>query len=167
MLKPLLTGSYVFVLLFVGSLSAQAQVPQPTSPPSQSQVPVVPQAKITPDELQKFARSLKQLLVVEQGVKQEMAQAIGQSGLSEQRLREIYQAKKNPSTQPTTAITLQEKQKFDKTFARLREIQQKANSKELQAIQKEGLQPERFNQILIAVRQDPTLQQKVRKMIQG
>jgi len=167
MLKPLLTGSYVLVLLLFGSLSAQAQVSQSTSPPSQPQVPVVPQAKISPDELQKFARSLKQLLVIQQGVKQEMAQVVGQSGLSQQRFMEIYQARKNPSTQPTTAITSQEKQNFDKTFTRLGEIQQKAQSKEQQTIQKEGLQPERFYQILMAVRQDPTLQQKVRQMIQS
>ncbi|MBR8835479.1 MAG: DUF4168 domain-containing protein [Stigonema ocellatum SAG 48.90 = DSM 106950] len=189
MLKPLLTGSYVFVLLLAGSLSAQAQVPQPPSSSSQPQAPTAPQgnpssqprvptapqgnpssqpqAQISPDELQKFARSLKQLLAIEKGLNQEMAQVVSKSGMSQERFSEIYQAQKNPSTQPKTAITSQEKQQFQKTFTKLGEIQQKGQSKMEQVVKKEGLDPARFNQILVTVRQDPTLLQKVRQMIQS
>jgi hypothetical protein len=36
-----------------------------------------------------------------------------------------------------------------------------------QVLQKEGLNPESFNKIEAAVRQDPALQQKVREIIQS
>jgi len=166
-LKQLLTGSYVFVFLLAGSLSAQAQVPQPASPSTQPQVPTAPQAQISSEELKKFARTLKQLLVIEQGVNQQIAQAVSQSGLSEQRLTEIYQAQKNPSVQPTTAITSKEKQQFQKTFTKVGEIQQQGQSKTQQVFQKEGLEPTRFKQIFATVKQDPSLKQKVQQMIQS
>lgn len=177
--KQILTGSYVFVFLLASSLSAHAQVPKPASPSaspsasppaspsSQPQVPATSQTKVNPDELQKFARSLKQLLVIEQGANQQIVQLIGQSGLSQPRFLEIYKAQRTPSAQPTKAVTSQEKQQFDKAFTSLRSIQQEANTKMQQVLQKEGLNPESFNKIEAAVRQDPALQQKVREIIQS
>lgn len=171
MLKQFLTGSSVFGFLLVTSLSAQAQVPQSTSPSTQLQPPASsqtqPQSQISQDELQKFARSLKQLLTIQQGTKQEMSQVVEGSGLGQKRFLEIYQAQKNPSAQPKPAISSQEKQQFDKAFTRLGQIQQQAQSKMQQAVQKEGLNPVRFNQILTLVRQDPKLQQQVQKLIRS
>ncbi|NMG11062.1 hypothetical protein DP117_30985 [Brasilonema sp. UFV-L1] len=171
MFKQILIGSYVSVFLLVSSLSAYAQAPKPTSPSSQPQVPVTPQTsgttKVSPEELQKFASSLKQLLVIEQGANQQITQIVSKSGLSEQRFLEINKAQENPSQQPAKAITSQEKQQFDKAFTSLRSVQQETNTKMQQILQKEGLQPERFKQINAAVRQDPTLQQKVREMIKS
>lgn len=171
--KPIITGSYIFVFLLASSLSAHA-VPKPVSPvspsvspSSQPQVPVTPPTKVNPDELQKFARSLKQLLVIEQGANQQITQLIGQSGLTQPRFLEIYKAQQTPSSQPTKAVTSQEKQQFDKAFTSLRSIQQEANTKMKQVLQKEGLNPESFNKIEAAVRQDPQLQQKVREIIQS
>jgi len=57
-----------------------------------------------------------------------MAQVIQQQGLSEKRIEEIYQARKNPQVQPTTAITLEETKKFG-TTAKIEKIQQATESK--------------------------------------
>ena len=105
--------------------------------------------------------------MIEQGVNQQIAQEVSKSGLSEQRFTEIYQAQNNPSSQPTTAITSQEKQKFQKTFTKLGEIQHQGQSKMQQVVKKEGIEPARFQQIMAAVKQDPTLKQKVQQMIQS
>ncbi|MBW4632650.1 MAG: DUF4168 domain-containing protein [Iphinoe sp. HA4291-MV1] len=183
MFKQILTGSYVFFFLLVSSLSAHAQAPtKPASPSpslspslspspsSQPQAPAIPQTsqtKVSPEELQKFASSLKQLIVIEQGANQQITQIISQSGLSQQRFLEVYKSQRNPSEKPKQAVTSKEKQQFDKAFTNLRSIQQEANTKMQQVLQKEGLPPERFNQIEAAVRQDPALQQKVREMIKS
>jgi tetrahydromethanopterin S-methyltransferase subunit G len=163
--KQLLIGSSVLAFLLTGSLSAQAQAPKPTAPSSQPQT--APQTQISSAELEKFARSLKQLLAIEQGANQQIVQAIGQSGLSQQRFVELYKAQRNPSNQPTQKVTPQEKQQFDKALTSLSDIQQKAETQMKEVLQKEGLQIERFNQIEAQVRQDTQLQQKVRQMIQG
>ncbi|ARV58106.1 hypothetical protein BZZ01_05180 [Nostocales cyanobacterium HT-58-2] len=176
MFKQILTGGYVFAFLLVGNLSAQAQVQKPVAPPFQQQTPAAPQTQATPaapqtqvspEELKKFASTIKQLIVIEQGANQEMTQVVGQSGLSQERFMEIHRSQRNPSSQPTKTVTPQEKQQYDKAFSRLGQIQQQAESKMQQVVQKEGLKVERFNQIEAAVRQDPALQKKVREMIQS
>lgn len=166
MLKRLLTGSCVFVMLFVGTLSAQAQAPQP-APSKKPQAPAASQPQFSQEELQKFAKTMKQMLAIQESTNQEMKQVVGQSGLSEERFMEIYQSQKDPSAKPKKAITSPEKEQYDKAFVRLEGIQQKTREKMQQIVQKEGLEPARFNQILATVRQDPALQQKVRQMIQS
>ncbi|KYC37173.1 hypothetical protein WA1_46955 [Scytonema hofmannii PCC 7110] len=171
MFKQLLTGSCIFLFLLVGNLSVQAQ-PKPVSPSSspQSQPPASntpTNTQVSSEELQKFARTIKQLIGIEQNANQEMSQTITKSGLSQQRFMEIYKSQKTPSAQPTQAVSSQEKQQFEKAFTNLRQIQQQAETKMKQVLQTEGLQPERFNQIEAAVRQDPALQKKVREMIKG
>jgi hypothetical protein len=166
MLKQLLTGSSVLVLLLAGGLSAQAQVPQSSSSPSSSQLTGTPQTQVSPDDLQKFARSIKQLRVIQQGERQQIVQLVSQSGLSRERFMEIYQAQQTPPQQPKQAITPKEQQQFNIAFAKIGQIQQQNQSKKERVVQKEGLQPARFNQILEAVRQDSSLQEKVKQMIQ-
>ncbi|GAB1539850.1 hypothetical protein NUACC21_25180 [Scytonema sp. NUACC21] len=169
MFKQFLTGSCISLFLVVGNLSAQAQQ-KPTSPTPQTQPPASntsTNTQVSSEELQKFARTIKQLITIEQGANQEMTQVIAKSGLSQPRFMSIYKAQRTPSEQPKQAITPQEKQQFEKAFASLREIQQQAETKMQQVLQTEGLRPERFNQIEAVVRQDPALQKKVREMIKG
>lgn len=173
MFKQLLTGSCIFIFLLVGNLSVQAQQkpvsPSPSlSPQSQPPASNTPtNTQVSSEELQKFARTIKQLIGIEQNANQEMTQVIGKSGLSQQRFFEIYKLQKTPSAQPTQAVSSQEKQQFEKAFTSLRQIQQQAETKMQQVLQTEGLKAERFNQIEAVVRQDPALQKKVREMIKG
>nr|WP_202895398.1 DUF4168 domain-containing protein [Iningainema tapete] len=152
-------------MLFVGTLSAQAQAPQP-SPNKKTQAPAA-SAKVSQEELKKFAQTMKQLQPIVNSRNQEMKQVVSQSGLSEERFLEIYQSQRDASAKPTKAITPQEKQQYEKALPRLSQIQEQAQVKMQQVFQKEGLEPARFNQILAAVRQDPALQQTVQKMIQS
>jgi hypothetical protein len=167
--KQILTGSYVFVFLLVSSLSAHAQAPKPASGSSSpsSQIPGTPQTKVSPEELQKFANSLKQLRVIKQGAVQQMGDVINKSGLSQERFLEIYKSQQNPPEKLKRAITSQEKQQYEKTVTSLKSIQEQADTNMQQVLQKEGLGLERFNQIQVAISQDPALQQKVREMIKS
>lgn len=164
MFKQLLTGGSFFALLLASSLSAQAQIQQP---PRQPQAPAVPQVQIAPEDLQKFSNAIKQLQVIQQESITQMSQVVLREGLSEQRFIQIYQSQRNPSAQPTVKITQEEQQKFEQASTRIREVQQTNQVKMMQVVEKEGLDVERFNQILAAVRQNPTLQQKVQQMIQS
>jgi LAS superfamily LD-carboxypeptidase LdcB len=172
--KQFLTGSCISLFLLVGNLSVQAQQkpisPSPSSAP-QSQPPASntpTNTQISSDELQKFARTIKQLIGITESANQEMSQVVSKSGLSQQRFIAIHKSQSTPSaTKPTPAVTSQEKQQYEKAFASLRQIQQQADTKMQQVLQAEGLQIDRFNQIEAAVRQDPALQKRVRDMIKG
>ncbi len=163
MLKQLLTGGSILILVLVG-MPAQAQTQNPAPKPP---APASPQAPVSPAELQKFAKSVKQILMIEQGAQTEMAQAIKAEGLSEGRFIEIYQTQQNSQAQPKTAVTPQEKQKYDKAFTKLGEIEKKTQSKLVQVLQKEGLEVKRFNEILVAVRGNPSLREQVQQLLKS
>lgn len=164
MLKQLLTGGSILTLVLVGSFSAQAQTQNPAPQPP---VQTAPQTPVSSAELQKFAKSVKQILVIEQGAQTEMAQVVKAEGLSEGRFIEIHQAQQNPKAQPKTAVSPQEKQKYDKAFTKLGEIEKKTQSQMVQVLQKEGLEVKRFNEILVAVRGNPSLRQQVQQMLKS
>lgn len=161
MLKQILSSGSVCALLLTGNLSSQAQTP---TPPSSSQLQA-PQVQVPPAELQKFAQSIKQLQAVRQQAETAMVRAVQREGLSETRFVQIYQAQQNPQAQPKSAATAPEKQKFDKAFTQIVQIQQQTQVKMQQVFQQQGLGVQRFNQILAAVKQSPTLRQKVLQLI--
>ncbi len=146
-----------------GSSPSNRSSPDSTTKPSTAS----PSAEVSPIELQKFAHALKRLVPIQQGVKTQIIQTLQQQNLSEKRFSEIYQARKNPQAQATSAITPQETQKFDQIAAKLQQIQKSTQSKMAQVVRGEGLDVQRFNQILVAVRQNPALRQKVREMIRS
>jgi len=160
MFKLFLTGSSVLVLL-LASLSAQAQTQAPAPQPQQ----VAPQANISQQELQKFTSAIKQLQAIQQQSRTEMVQAVQRQGLSEQRFVQIYQAQQNP--QSGTKVSPQEKQNFEKAITQIKAIQQQTQPKMQQAVKSQGLEVQRFNQILASVQQNPALQQKVRQMLKS
>lgn len=164
MFNQFLTGSFLFALLLVSTLSAQAQTQQP---PRQPQTLVVPQVQILPEELQKFSTAIKRILVIQEASITQMRQVVQREGLNEQRFMQIYQAQRSPSAQQSVNIAQEEQQKFEQASRRIREIQQEAEPKMEQAVKNVGLNVERFNQIFAAVKRDSALQQKVQQMIQS
>lgn len=164
MLKQLLTGGSILTLVLVSSLPATAQVQNPAP---QAPVQGAPQTQVSSEELQKFANSVKLILTIEQGAQTKMEQAVKAEGLSQERFMAIYQAQQNPKTQPKPAVSSQEKLKYDTAFAKLGQIQKETQSQMTNVLQKEGLEVKRFNEILVVVRQNPELRQKVQQLIKS
>lgn len=161
MLKSLLAGGVVFALWFVSSsLPAQAQ-----AMPAQEQQ--VPASQISDQELEQFASVIKQLQSIQETGEAQMIEAVQSEGLSPERYLEILQGQRNAETQPTSEVTDEEQQNFEQARNRLVEIQQMMQSKMQQAVEAEGLNVERFEQILVAIQQNPTLQQRVEQLLEG
>ncbi len=164
MRRQLLLGGSILALLLAGSLPARTQAQEPAS---QLQAQEASQAKISQEELQQFAKAIKQLQAIQQESEQKVVKAIQGEGLSQERFREISQLQQNPETQSTTEVTEEEMQSFEKAAARVTELLQAAQSKMEQAVRAEGLEIQRFNQIATAVRQTPALQQELQQMTQN
>lgn len=148
------------------SKPAPAEKPAPAASPAPAS-PTTPQTKISDDELKKFAGATKQLLAIVNDAEGQMVQAVQKQGLSETRFNEIYQSKKNPTVKPAAQITPKEEESYKQAVSQLTQIQEAARAKMDKAVQGQGLQMERFNQIFVAVQNDPQLRQEVRKMIQN
>ncbi len=115
-------------------------------------------------ELQKFASAVPQLRTVEEGTQKEIAEVIKKSGIEEARFNEIYQAQQSPTGQ-TAEVSPEEQQTFTQALSEIQKIEEKSKAEQEKVIQSQGLQPERFMEILISLRQDPELRTKIQKML--
>jgi DNA-binding transcriptional MerR regulator len=93
----------------------------------------------------------------------EMSQALEEIGLSPEVFREILQAKQDPEAESDASE--EELQKFDSATQELSQIQRETQSDMKEAVESEGLEVARFQQILSAVREQPDLQKQVQQII--
>lgn len=162
MFKQLIASSSMLMVLLFGALAAQAQTQQPAP---QSQPPAAPATQISPEELQKFAQTVKQLQALDQQAQSAMLQAVEAQGLTKERFFEIYQSQQNP--QASTELDSQEEQRFQQSLSQVQDIQEQTQAKMEQMVQAQGFEVPRFNQIMATVLKDPELQREVLQMIQG
>jgi len=170
MYKQLLTGSFLITLLFAVGLPARAQTTTEQAPASQepaSQEPAAPQKEVSSEELQRFANAVKQILTIEQDYQGRMAQAVENTGLSAERYIEIRKSQDSSTAQPSAEMSQEEKQNYEQANAQVTQLVQEADSKKKEAVQAQGLDLQRFNEIFAAIQQDPSLQQQVQQMIQN
>jgi Domain of unknown function (DUF4168) len=121
-------------------------------------------------ELQKFAKVIPQLQEIQQSAQQQVSEAIQSAGLSEDRFRELYTAQQPAAggataPQASTPATPQEREAVQEVVAQLETIKNETQTRREQAVTSQGLQLNRFNEILTAVRQDADLQQQLQRML--
>ncbi|GAX38159.1 DUF4168 domain-containing protein [Nodularia sp. NIES-3585] len=171
MLKQLLKGSAVFVLLWAGNFSALAQAPESKPQTQLSQVPVSPgQTTVSQEELQQFASVIPSLQEIGQASQQRAVQVIEQSPLSVERFQELSGGPQSPGAEPSppaAPASPEEEQTFNQVASEVQLIQQETLSQQEEAVRAGGLEPNRFNEILAAIQQDPALQQQVQQLIQS
>ncbi|NJR37820.1 MAG: DUF4168 domain-containing protein [Leptolyngbyaceae cyanobacterium CSU_1_4] len=160
-----------------GTTPAQSPTRAPASPEAPSAAPTSPQspsgapatetpAAVSPAELQKFAEVIPQLQEIQKTAQQQVSEAIKKAGLSEDRFRELYSVQQSPTTaQASTPATPQEQQAVQQVATQLETIQSETQTRRVQAVESQGLELTRFNEILTAVRQDADLQQQLQQIL--
>ena len=164
MLKSFVLSSLVGALVVANCSLASSQTP--TSVP-EMMAQASSTAEITPEELQQFVQTLKQLREVEVQAQQQMAQAVQSQGLTPERFMEILgQNQPNPDSAAKN-VSSDEKEKFDQALTQVRGILREAESQKLEVLQAQGMEPERFNQIIAAVQEQPSLKEQVQQLLQN
>ncbi len=142
-----------------------AQSPTPTQSPSAQPAPAA--ADVSQTELEKFASTVKQFQTIQEEAQQQADQILASEELSPERFSQILQSQRDPQTQPSPAVTTAERQNFEQAMEKLAELQKTTRDRMDQTLQSEGLQRERFTQILALVRQDEGLRQRVQEQLQN
>lgn len=122
---------------------------------------------VSQDELEQFANVVPELQAIQQSAQEGVAAAIEGSGLTRERFSELYQAQDSPEANPETSVSPEEQEAFSVAYAEIQEIEQEIQSQREQVLASEGLDPQRFNEILGAIQQDPNLQQQVQEMLEN
>ncbi|MBW4520640.1 MAG: DUF4168 domain-containing protein [Scytolyngbya sp. HA4215-MV1] len=173
MIKFILVSGFILISTFFSPAIVQAQTPvatPPTAQPAPPQItpfPSTPKTEISPEELRKFSRITKQILVMTEAVKTQIIQTIQKAGFTEQQFDEIYQAQSDSTVQPAKPLSAQEKTRYDQAIAQIHQIQQAAQTQIATLLKSESMDLQRFNQILAIVQNDPKLLQEVQRLMKS
>lgn len=168
MLKHILVGSALCAGLWMAALPAQAQ----SSTPAPAAQPAAPEAspattEVSQAEVQQFADTIKAVQAIQVQAQEQATQIFEGQSLTQERFQEILRSERDPQTQPTSEVTDQEKQQFDRVTEQLSALQQNTRQQIDQAIQTSDLPRDRFAQILSMVQQDPSLRQRIEQQLQN
>jgi hypothetical protein len=155
-------ASFAIVATLLGSVGSVSVLAQ--TPPASAPAPAA-EGTVNQDELKRFASAVKKVQVVYRDTSTEMSGAVRKEGLTEERFTEIHQARKDPAAKPAKAITPDEQKQYERAYTQLTQIQTGAREKIAQAVQTEGMNMDRFLQVMQIVQGNPQLQQQVRDML--
>jgi len=148
---------YSLILIFTMAASvAFAQVPQ--------QMPQQQEIDVSDGEINQFASVFVELQSMNQGVQQEMMSAVEEEGIEVQRFNQIMQAQQDPNRE--VDANEEELQNFAKASQAVEQIQAKVQKEMEKVITKNDLTVQRYQQIMMAVRTDTELQQRLQQKIQ-
>lgn len=121
---------------------------------------------VSDQELESFVSALQEVQAVQQEMATESQESVQGSDMGEERFQELYQARQSGS-EPANAATDAENQEFEELMADIQAIQQESNEAMVEAVEDEGLEVQRFNEIAQAVQQDQSLMQRMQEMAGG
>lgn len=149
-----LAGSYI-------SAEAQQQAPQQQAPQQQ------PSVDVDSDEIERFANAFESVQKVQDEARDNMMQAIEEEGLDVETYNQAFRMQEQGSeSEMSEDLSAEEQEKFEQADASIDEIEQEAQTDIEQAITDANLEVERFEELWVAIQQDPELQQQVQEALQ-
>ena len=119
----------------------------------------------TDEELEKFAGAVMQVMTIQQEGQGEMIGIIEEHGMTVERFNEIMmQAQEMPLEQ--VEATEEEKETYLEVIEKIDEIQIGLEEELVEAIEEEGLNIEKYEEIMQEYQQNPELQQLIQQMLQ-
>jgi hypothetical protein len=153
----------LFVGLLVMAGSAVAQVQQ--APQQQAPQPANADS-ITDQELQKFAKVSTEMQTIRQGMSQKVDSMLAETDMEMERFQKIMMSKRNPKMADSVSVSSEEQATIKKIQPKLMKLSQGAQQKMVGIIKEEGLQPQRFQQLMQAVRSNPEVMKRFKKLTQ-
>lgn len=159
-LNPLAT----LILFCITCLLPVAEVwaQQPTAPPS-----VQMREDFSDDELQSFVNANEKVIVIQMEGEQKMIKAIEDEGLTVDRFHEILEHQRDPNRATETKTSPEELKSFNNAAQVILQENAKLEERMTSSIEEEGIDIETYQQIMVAYQQNPGIQNRVNKMLNG
>ena len=159
-------GLIVGCVSLAGTAEAQQKNPpkQQTTPQTTPQAAPQQQQDISDADLKLFVDASTRLMELQQANEKVMLTILEEEKLSVEKFNTLAQAHQQQKLAEAEA-TAEEKAAFNKAVQRMMEMQPDIEKNMQQAIQKDGMSMERYEQIMLAYQQNPTIQAKVQKMM--
>ncbi|WP_162055296.1 DUF4168 domain-containing protein [Pontibacter pamirensis] len=155
-----LKGAAIAALILGFSAAGTVATAQQATPPVQQGA----QQNFSDADLKQFADASSRLMLVQQEGEKTMLGILQEENLSIDKFNEMAQAHQQQKLTEVDA-TAEEMAAFNKAAQRMMEMQPEMQKEVETAIQKDGMTLEKYEQIMMAYRQDPALQERVNQMM--
>ena len=157
-----LKGAAIAALVIGFTAFGTSAVAQQATPPAQQQG-AAPQ-DFSDADLKQFADASSRLMAVQQEGEKTMMGILEEEKLSVEKFNEMAQAHQQQKLAEVGA-TPEEMASFNKAAQRMMELQPAMQKDVETAIQKDGMTLEKYEQIMMVYQQDPSLQERVNKLM--
>ncbi|MDR9416629.1 MAG: DUF4168 domain-containing protein [Gracilimonas sp.] len=140
---------YSFVLLLGAILSSTALHAQQQQMPPQPE-PLSPD-EISDEDLQMVVNVSQAAEGIQKEADTKMKEVIEEEGMEYTRFQQIMMAMQNPQMAQQVDISNEEQQTIQAVQPQLQEINNQARTQYVQAIEEEGLTPQRFQQLAVSI----------------
>ncbi|ERN41525.1 hypothetical protein KR51_00018860 [Rubidibacter lacunae KORDI 51-2] len=145
---------------FVGALPAAVELPS-------LPVFVAQGADISDEELQQFANALEQVFQIRSASRDRAVATVRATGMEPERYDEILRAQRESDGAENAGATEAELEQFEDASKDLLAIVRETQDEMQEAVEQEGLDIERYEEIGLAVQNDSELQERIRDLLGG
>lgn len=156
----------VLLFLLLGTVSVMDVAAQqtPAEPaPSQS---VLSSGDISDEELLTFVEASDAIRPIQLQVQEDIQGAIEDHGFTMERFQEVIMIFQNPEMDVEEELTGEEQEALDRMEPVLMELEMTARDDMIDEISSRGLDVERYQQIFMALQQDPDLMERIQMLSQ-
>lgn len=154
-----IAGSMAALLLIFAAGTVQAQFDQAPEQPEAA-------TDVADDELQVFVDASMKAQQIQTESQMEMIAIVEEEGLEVETYNEILQGMQMGQEPEDLEVSSSEVAKFENASEQIGEIEQQMEQELITAIEDEGMDLDRYQEIFTAIQADPELQQKMQQMIQ-
>ncbi|MEX0662312.1 MAG: DUF4168 domain-containing protein [Balneolaceae bacterium] len=134
--------------------------------PMQQQEPAT-QIEVSDEELENFVDVSSELQEVQMGSQQEMIAVVEEEGLSVEVYNMIAEAEQTGQSTDDLEVSSEDLENYERASEQIAEMEQEIEPELEQIIEENGMEMDRFQEINMALQQDPELQQRIQQMMQG
>src|SRR5690606_27798142 len=152
-------GGVLLVIAFASAtIQAQDTVPQPSTAMRED---------FSDDEIKSSVSANEKVMALQLEGEQQMIKAIEDEGLTLDRFNQLLEQQRDPQRGTETSASAEELQSFNNAAQQILEENARIEKQMESTIQEEGIDVETYKQIMVAYQQSPTVQNRVKKMVNG
>ncbi|MEX2574171.1 MAG: DUF4168 domain-containing protein [Balneolaceae bacterium] len=139
--------------------------PSQQGPRAQMQQPSV-DTDVSDEELQAFVQAAMSAQQIQMESQQEMMSIVENEGIDVNTYNQIAEARQMGQSDDEIDVSPEDIQNYESASEQIDEVGQEIEGKMSEAVEDEGMEFERFQEINMAIQQDPGLQQRIQEQMQ-
>tara|TARA_R110000850_G_scaffold277058_1_gene421822 strand:- start:40169 stop:40618 length:450 start_codon:yes stop_codon:yes gene_type:complete len=127
----------------------------------------IAQEKVSDTELNQFANAINSIQLINQEAQSTMLEVVEQSGFDLEKFNATYEAAMNNDTETMSQLSEEETKKFESIMARFEAMQAVFQKQMEDAVAKQQISMDRFNEISVMLENDFELQTRLQALMEN